>query len=430
MRATDVKHTPLKADFTDPVTRLQGDAGGEWINHDANLDATGSDALSGMLDTDEYPDDAPPATFMTVDGQQTSAAGASVSRAVSGEGAHQVTFWARDLAGNTGQPEGATVRIDKTAPSVAFTNAQGPDDPDKLIAPASDALSGVVDGQISYRQDGGNEWKSLDMSVQGGNLVARVDSADLARGTTYEFRAVATDKAGNAAGSTNKQNGSPMKVTGPFRTITGVADLKVNGKSKARVRYAKKAKLTGALAAESTGKPVAGATVTIEQTFAEGAKKRVATTELQTDRGGRFATRLPKGPSRSIIARYKGDRIFLGTSSPAAKLGVRSKITLKAPKSVDSDRGIIFRGKVGAKGAKLGKRKGKRVEVQVKVGKKWKAVAKSFRANKKGKFKLAYKFTANYTRPVRFQFRAAVLRERGFPYLPSKSKKRSVTVTP
>ncbi len=429
MRATEVKHTPLKADFTDPVSVLRGGGGGEWINHDANLEAVATDALSGVADTNEYPDDDPPATFLVVDGARGSNVGGSISRSVSGEGSHQVQFWARDLAGNTGQPQSAAVRIDKTAPSVAFRDQQNPDDPDQLVAPASDALSGVVDGQISYRQQGGSEWKALETMVQGGNLVARVDSGDLNPGTTYDFRAIASDKAGNTATSTDKQNGQPMTQVGPFKTLTGVVDLQVNGKARAWVGYKKKATVTGSILTREGSRAVSGASVEIEETFAVGAKKRQTTKSVVTDSQGRFSAKLAAGPSRSIVARYNGDRVYLGASSTPAKLGVRSKVTLKAPKQVDSDEGITFKGKVKAKGAKFGKA-GKRLEVQVRVGKEWKAVGKSLRTNEKGAFKLRYRFSARYTRPIRYQFRAVALRERAFPYLPSKSKMRPVTVTP
>ena len=428
MRATDVRHTPLKADFTDPVTALQGDGNGAWINHDANLTAIGADGLSGMVDTDEFPDDDPPATFLVVDGAQTSNAGASVSQAVSGEGAHEVKFWARDLAGNTAQVSTKTVRIDKTAPAVAFTNSQDPDDPDKLVAPASDALSGVTDGKISYRQDGGDNWKALDTALRDGNLVARVDSGDLKPGVTYEFRADASDLAGNTASSRSKQNGDPMKVTGPFRTITSVADLKINGKSKARIKYGTKPKVSGELVGPS-GQGVPNASVELVSSYFGGSKKPGATMTVTTDSKGGFSAKLPKGPGREVIADYRGDRRYLGVRSAAAKAAVKSKVTLKVPKVVDSDKGLTFRGKVKAKGAKLGRR-GKRLEIQVHVGKRWKTVGKSFRSNKNGKFKLPYKFTADYPHAVTFEFRAAVLKERGFPYLPSKSKKRKVTVTP
>lgn len=428
MRATDVRHTPLKADFTDPVTQLQGDGEGSWINHDASLTAVATDALSGMQDTSEFPNDDPPATFLQIDGQTVSADAAQVSQALSGEGSHEVKFWARDLAGNTGAPQAKTVKIDKTAPAVAFINSQDPGDPDKLVAPASDALSGVVDGKISYRQDGGDQWKALDTAVRDGDLVARVDSGDLKPGVTYEFRAQASDLAGNTATSTNKQNGDPMKVTGPFRTITSVADLRINGKAKARVKYGKRPKVTGELVGEN-GQGVANASVDLISSYYDGSKKATDTVTVTTDGQGAFSASLPKGPGREIVADYRGDRRFLGVRSAPAKAAVKSKVTLKVPKVVDSDKGIAFTGKVKAKGAKFGK-KGKRLEIQVLVGKKWKTVGKSIRASKKGKFKLSYEFTATYTRSIDYAFRAVVTKERGFPYLPSKSKKRSVTVTP
>ena len=153
---------------------------------------------------------------------------------------------------------------------------------------------------------------------------------------------------------------------------------------------------------------------------------RIAVT---TDGAGGFAARLPKGPGRTVVAVYNGDRRYLGARSAPAKVNVKSKVTLKVPQTVDSDRGIVFAGKVKAKGAKLGRR-GKRLEIQVLVGRRWKTVGRSIRTNGKGRFRLPYRFTADYPHAVDYRFRAAVLKERGFPYLPAKSKKRKVTVKP
>lgn len=428
MRATDVRHTPLKVDVTDPVTQLRGDGNGGWVNHDLDLSAVASDALSGMHDTDEYPGDAPPGTFLRIDGQTFSADTGTVSQSLSGEGEHQIEYWARDLAGNTAAPVSTTVRIDKTAPAAAFTDSQDPDDPDKLVAPVTDALSGIADGQISYRQADGSSWKALETDLEGRELLARVDSGDLRPGTTYEFRVEASDRAGNTTISTRRQNGDPMRVTGPFRTITTVVGLKVNGKAKARVKYGKKPEITGELLG-ADGRGVANASVELVSTYFGGSKKGGDTVAVTTDKSGGFVAILPKGPSRAIVADYRGDRRYLGVRSSAVKASVKSKVTLKVPKAVDSDKGIIFAGKVKAKGAKLGKR-GKRLEVQVRIGRRWKTVGRSLRTNKAGRYKLRYRFTADYSRAVDYQFRATVLKERGFPYLPSKSKKREVTVTP
>ncbi len=438
MRATDVKHAALKADFTDPEATLRGDGGGGWINHDADLVLTAVDGLSGMEDTDEYPFDDPPTVELTVDGV-TTAATPTVTRTVSAEGVHQVTWCSRDLAGNggcgPGQPPAgassgaATVRIDKTAPTAAFTDSQDPDDPDRLVAPVGDALSGVVEGTISYRRLDGAQWKALDTSLRGGELIARVDSGDLAPDTTYEFRAEATDAAGNWVSSTSKQNGEPMRVTGPFRALTSVADLRVNGRPKARVKYGKRPRVSGTLLTVTGGAPVAGASVELISTYPPGAKVRTTSTTVTTDGQGRFRATLPAGPSRSVVAGYSGDRRHLGVRSAPVKVSVRSKVTLRVPRAVDSDAGIIFAGRIRARGTRF-QRGGKRLEIQVRIGRRWRAVGKSIRTDRRGRFKLPYRFTADYTRPVTYEFRAAVLRERGFPYLPSKSRRRTVTVTP
>lgn len=437
MRATDVRHTPLKADFTDPVTQLEGNGNGQWLNHDADLTLSTTDALSGMQDSVEFPFDDPPVVKLTVDGQ-TIAGTPNVSATVTEEGVHDISWCSRDLAGNgtcgpdapvTRSSSGAAmVRIDKTGPVAAFANLQDPDDPDKLVASVSDALSGVAGGTIGYREVGAGSWEALDTALLDGRLTARIDSAAMERSTTYEFRVQSTDRAGNVATTTLKENGEPMRVTGPFRGITAFADLKINGKAKARVRYGKRLKVSGELVGVD-GRGVANASVSLICNYFSGSSKAKDEIAVITDVSGGFSATLPKGPGRSVVAVFEGDRRYLGGGSPAVKASVKSKVILKVPKVVDADRGLTFAGKVKAKGAKFGKR-GKRLEIQVLVGKRWKTVGRSIRASRKGKFKLPYRFTATYTRPVDYTFRAVVLKESGFPYLPSKSKKRTVTVKP
>ncbi len=382
-----------------------------------------------MQDTDEFPFDDPPMARLVVDGQTFEERPERLDDRHQ-RGSAQLSWCARDLAGNDScgpDQDTAELKIDKTAPSAAFTNEQDPNDPDQLVAPVSDALSGVTGGTISYRQADGAQWKSLDTSLRDDQLLARVDSGDLKQGVTYEFRVESTDAAGNSVSSTTKQNGEPMRVTGPFRRITSVSELLVNGKAKARVKYGAKPKISGRLVAD--GEPVAGVPVDLISTYNAGSRKSTEVTTVRTDGDGRFATRLPKGPSRTIVASFAGDRRLLGSRSTAVRASVKGKVTLRAPRTVDSDDGVTFTGKVKAKGAKLA-RHGKRLEVQVLVGKRWKTVGRSIRTDRAGRYELPYSFTADYSRAATFTFRAVVLREAGFPYLPSKSTKRELTVTP
>ena len=73
---------------------------------------------------------------------------------------------------------------------------------------------------------------------------------------------------------------------------------------------------------------------------------------------------------------------------------------------------------------------GKSVEVQVRMGSRWKTVGRSIRTDSRGRFRLRDRFVATYSRPVRYRFRAVALRERGWPYLPAAARVRSLVVVP
>jgi len=318
------------------------------------------------------------------------------------------------------------VSIDTTAPSVSFSAHQDPADPDRLEAPVADALSGIADGGISYRRKGDPAWIELPTRVQRDRLVARVDSEALARGVTDEFRAEASDRAGNVAMSSRRSDGSEMATTGPFRAVAELRGLRVNGQRRVRIGYGRPARVSGRLVAADGD--AAGATVTLEESFAPGSKRPTRSIRVPTDSAGRFSATLAGGPSRTIVARFAGDARRLSASSASVAVRVRGRVSLRAPKRVEAGRRASFRGRVSAKGADFGS--GKSVEVQVRIGRRWKTVGRSLRTDARGRFTLRYRFVASYTRPVRYRFRAVVLRERGWPYLPAASRIRSLVVVP
>ena len=104
-------------------------------------------------------------------------------------------------------------------------------------------------------------------------------------------------------------------------------------------------------------------------------------------------------------------------------------IALQAKRRVRAGRRLKFKGRVRAANASL--EGGKLVEIQVRVGKKWRTVGQAFRTNADGSFVYPYRFRKFYTRPTRFKFRLKVLPELGWPYAdPMYSGKRKVKVIP
>jgi hypothetical protein len=435
MRAAEVGRTELKVDLTDPVSRLLGIGGDAWVNHPVSLRVEAEDALSGMADTDDYPDDDPPRTVLSIDGDEIEEFDADVEGSVAGDGTHLVEYWARDLAGNENDgiganaPRGsATVRIDTGPPSVAFADSQNRNDPDLLEATVADGLSGIVGGEVSFRETGSSQWRSLPTDVRSGRLFARMDSTRMRDGVTYEFRAAATDKAGNTAVTTKRRDGSEMTQTGPFRAASRVSGLAINGRSSARIGYGRTARVSGRLV-DRDGRGIGGANLELTETYAGGSKRSTNAIAVRTDAAGRFAASLPKGPSRTVEAEFRGDATHLGTTSASASLRAKGAVSLRVARRVHAGGRALFRGRVKGLGADFGAG-GKSLEIQVRIGRGWKTVGRSIHTDSRGRFKLRYRFVARYTRPVRYRFRAVVLRERGWPYLPARSRIRALTVVP
>ena len=434
MRAAEVGRTELKVDLTDPITRLSGPVSG-WVNHPVSLRVDAEDGLSGMNDTDDFPDDEPPRTVLSIDGSEVEEFDADVEGFVEGDGSHLVEYWARDLAGNENDGTGtnaergsAVVRIDTGPPVLAFADSQDRSDPDRIEAPVTDDLSGVADGEIAFRERGSSLWHALATEVRSGRLVARMDSNEMRDGVTYEFRAVAADRAGNEVVSTKRRDGSEMVQVGPFRAASRINGLAINGRQNARIAYGRSARVSGRLI-DRGGSAISGVELELIEAYAGGSKRSSNSILVRTDAGGRFQASLPKGPSRTVRARFVGDSAHLGTTSEPVSVRAKGAVSLRAPRRVRAGGRALFRGRVKGNGADFGKG-GKSLEIQVRIGRKWKTVGRSIHTDSRGRFKLRYRFVANYTTPVRYRFRAAVLRERGWPYLPARSRVRALTVVP
>jgi hypothetical protein len=335
---------------------------------------------------------------------------------------------ARDFAGNATAVTQRTVLLDNEKPSVAFANAQDPDDPELIRAPVSDGFSGIATARLYMRQVGATDWIGLDTKVDAGAALARVDSASLPAGE-YEFKATVSDVAGNTAETTARKNGDPMKLTFPLRAPARLQAHLANGGSNGQtVPYGTDSKVQGRLV-DANGDPIAGKEVLIDEDFGEGALIRHRPTTVTTDENGRFESKVPAGPTRRIDAAFDGTTKYAADRTDVGELTVKSRASFElARKRVPEGATATFEGKVGHVGARIPSG-GKLLELQVrlKTGR-WDTVGEAFRTSEKGRYKRHYRFGKHYTQDTLFRFRVKVLKERNWPYKRAASKQRKLVV--
>ena len=349
------------------------------------------------------------------------------------DGDWTVHLWLEDAAGNAdhGQLETAKLRLDTTAPSLAFLNDRPAHNPAEIRVDTSDANSGVAGGRIEIRRRGVAEWQPLATRREGTELVAAIPDERLERGT-YELRATATDAAGNSATTSRRADGSEMVLDLPLRGDTRVSANLARGAGGARraaptirVRYRKRAWLRGVLRAGGARLPDTRIAVHTRR-LPNGTWRPF--TELVTDGNGRYAVRLPRGTSREIRVHFPGNR-SLRPANDVATLLVRGWASLRLePRSLRRGGTITFRGRVGLFKASAPP-SGKLVQIQYLDGRKWRPAVKLGHTNRRGRFAIRYRFR-RISRPTRIYFRILVPAEGGWPYARGASRIRIARVRP
>ena len=319
------------ADYADPTVVLDGPlVTGGWKRGDQQLGSTANDSGSGVRDvvarmngailssdaglcTGTAPGSGFAVRLKPCSGGPLRMTAASATEASPfRNGDNTLSVCATDFAGNQTCAT-RTIRVDNSAPSLAFTSAQDEDDPELIHAVVTDPHSGVASGQIYYRREGTTLWQPLETVLRGDELQARVDSTAVPEGT-YEFRATATDIAGNGVETTRRQDGLTKRLEFPLKSgVDLTAALGSGGAERMTIRYGKPSQAGGVLR-EAGGDPLPNSDVTVVEYFGEGALIRERITHVRTDSRGRWETRLPPGPSRSVTASYAGTR--RGTSLP------------------------------------------------------------------------------------------------------------------
>ncbi len=434
MRSAAVGTTSVRVDATYPEVELRGLPQG-WSDRPVRLTAAASDALSGMAAAGP----AGPYTAIAVDGRPpTMAAGDSVSATAMGDGAHRIAFYARDAAGNVAdgeagapRPSQALVRIDETAPHAAFARAQAPSEPERIEATVTDSLSGPdpARGAIAIRPAGSRRpFEQLSTAVARGRLVAHWESDDYPAGT-YEFRATAYDSAGNSSTGERRLGGARMVLSNPVKEATEVVSG-FGGRRLVRVRtvpYGRGTAFSGRLSAGS-GAPLRDLSVSVTETFAVGANPVRRETLARTRPDGTFLVHLAPGPTRRVEAAFAGSRLLSASSGPPARFAVRSSIRLRASAATARIGGapIAFSGRVGQLDASI-PAAGLPVELQFRLaGSEW-SEFRTVQTDAAGRFRYAYAFSDDDSRGVRFQFRAHLPRQEGWPYEPAGSRPVLIT---
>ena len=350
------------------------------------------------------------------------------------DGVNNVLECVNDFA-NRGQPNATCVpffmRVDNTAPTLAFHNAQDPADPELIEAAATDATSGIAGGseQIEYRAVGSEEWEKLQSSFEDGEIRARVDSEAVPPGQ-YEFRATASDVAGNVGLTSSRGDQAPMVLTFPLKQPVDLDAYFPGGQLKSLTGYRQPGKVRGFLH-EPDGTAISGERVTIREQFDAGSLLQRRTERVRTDAEGAFHSKLPGGPSRLISVRYPGSKRYLADRAPQLDFNVRSHVALRVRPRVKAGGFARFHGAVGRYFARV-PAGGKLVELQYKKrAKTWNTADEAIGTSDKGDVSVSYRFRRFYTQPVTFVFRLKVTRESSWPYrVPASSKPVSVTVLP
>jgi hypothetical protein len=454
MTSASSEGVELKVDGTPPRIGLEGVLGG-WADGPVAIGATAVDELSGMSPNGP----AGALTAIAVDGSvATIAPGDSATAVVHNEGIHEIGVYARDAVGNFSEggdvsdpPSSARVRIDESAPQVAFSAIQDPAEPERIVAVVTDALAGPDPerGSIALRlAAGGQPFEPIPTRVTAGGLSAIWNSDSYPPGS-YEFRATAYDRAGNRSTTELRGDGGRMTLVNPLKLPTALAfgfggrqlvwhrcgrsdgELRCHrqliGPFEARpgsraVSYGRGVPVGGKLT-NSAGLPLANQPVQVTEVFDAGAAATERQTTVVSDADGFFLAHLAPGPSRRIEVGFGGNPVLTRSDGPELRLGVRAAVRLRASTATAAIGGapVVFSGVVAHEGASI-PATGLPVELQFRLpGLPW-SEFRTVQTGPGGRFRYAYAFSDDDSRGVRFQFRAHLAAQPGWPFEPGISR--------
>jgi hypothetical protein len=351
---------------------------------------------------------------------------------VPGPGDYRLSVWLEDAAGNQREANAVLsvpLRFDPDPPELAFV-PQDPDDPLRVAVNVNDRHSGLASGEIEMRASGSSTWHGLPTARQGSQLVSYVDDERFRRGL-YQFRAHATDQAGNEASTNTRIDGAVASLRLPARVQTqlavGVPRRVARGRNRAprlisrvRAHVGRYVELSGRLT-NLDGQPLEGATIDAFETDIEGRRSRIGFATTRFDGSFRYVIRATH--NREVLFRYGGSRrIATASRRFALRVPATSSIRVSRP-SVRNGQSVLFTGRVASRPVPSA---GKLLEMQAHFRGRWRTFS-TLRTDRRGLWRFRYRFGATLGR-VRYRFRVQLPLEGGYPFIAGHSRVANVVV--
>lgn len=253
-----------------------------------------------------------------------------------------------------------------------------------------------------------------------------VDTADLADGA-HTATVTAIDAAGNVSApasfsfTVNSGGAGPRAVNGSPAVTDPSMQL---DQSTLTTKSSRSVTISGVLTT-AQGVPIAGAsleTSAIDLGIYGAQEKPLGS--VVTDASGRFSLQLRPDGARRVNFSFRPAPGAGSTASASAVLRENLALTIRRSKARVKPRGRLrLSGRLLGAGGAAG---GAPVEIDVRIGRKWRAVG-VVETSSRGSWKWRYRFT-RVNRPTRFIFRAAVRRTASWPWPTELSRTTRVVV--
>jgi hypothetical protein len=184
------------ADWTPPTVAIKSP--GTSVARVVTVTATATDDVSGVASVVVQYRAAGGSTWTTLCTATASPYTCSWDTRTVADGSYSLRATATDKAGNTAISASVSTLVDNTPPSVVLADPGSPlSGVITLTASASDTGSGVAQTTLSYAPSGTSTWTTV-CQAPSSPYSCSLDTGTLPNGS-YDFRAIATDNAGNAS---------------------------------------------------------------------------------------------------------------------------------------------------------------------------------------------------------------------------------------